>query len=132
MDIFRIVFIITFLFSSNIYAQSKTELENQRKEILNDIRQIEKKLSNTKKEKGIIIGDVEDINFKIKLQGTSASSSPSLINFFFKIDCFFRNPMIDFNRDIWTYISMDYFKQRGHRNTDIKHHVIASFSPSHS
>ena len=42
MDIFRIVFIITFLFSSNIYAQSKTELENQRKEILNDIRQIEK------------------------------------------------------------------------------------------
>ena len=68
MDIFRIVFIITFLFSSNIYAQSKTELENQRKEILNDIRQIEKKLSNTKKEKGIIIGDVEDINFKIKLQ----------------------------------------------------------------
>ena len=51
MDILRIVFIITLLFSSNIYAQSKTELENQRKEILNDIRQIEKKLSNTKKEK---------------------------------------------------------------------------------
>ena len=64
----RIVFIIIFLFSSNIYAQSKTELENQRKEIQNDIRQIEKKLSNTQKEKGIIIADVEDINFKIKLQ----------------------------------------------------------------
>ena len=68
MYILRIVFIITFLFSSNIHSQSKTELENQRKEILKDIRQIEKKLSNTKKEKGIIIGDVEDINFKIKLQ----------------------------------------------------------------
>ena len=51
MDIFRIVFIITFSFSSNIYAQSKTELENQRKEILNDIRQIEKSYLTQKKKR---------------------------------------------------------------------------------
>ena len=68
MNISRFLFIITFLFCCNLFCQSKSELENQRKNLLNDIKKIEKKLSNTKQEKGFVLANAEDVNFKVKLQ----------------------------------------------------------------
>ena len=68
MNISRFLFIITFLFCCNLFCQSKSELENQRKDLLNDIKKIEKKLSNTKQEKGFVLANAEDVNFKVKLQ----------------------------------------------------------------
>ena len=68
MNISRFLFIITFLFCCNLFCQSKSELENQRKDLLNDIKKIEKKLLNTKQEKGFVLANAEDVNFKVKLQ----------------------------------------------------------------
>ena len=68
MNISRFLFIITFLFCCNLFCQSKSELENQRKNLLNYIKKIEKKLSNTKQEKGFVLANAEDVNFKVKLQ----------------------------------------------------------------
>ena len=64
----RFLLIFFIVLSPNLYSQTKSTLEKQKKEIIREIKQIESKLANTKKEKGLIISDVEDINYKIILQ----------------------------------------------------------------
>ena len=64
----RFLLIFFIVLSSNLFSQTKSNLEKQKKEIIKEIKQIELKLANTKKEKGLIISDVEDINYKIILQ----------------------------------------------------------------
>ena len=63
-----ILFFILFFIVSALHSQTKSDLERQKKEIQNDIKKIELKLSNSLKQKDLIITTAEDINYKIKLQ----------------------------------------------------------------
>tara|TARA_B100001564_G_C20650967_1_gene676808 strand:+ start:875 stop:2068 length:1194 start_codon:yes stop_codon:yes gene_type:complete len=63
-----ILFFIVFFIVSDLQSQTKSNLERQKKEIQNDIKKIELKLSNSLKQKNLIITTAEDINYKIKLQ----------------------------------------------------------------
>ena len=63
-----ILFFIVFIMVSDLQSQTKSDLERQKKEIQNDIKKIELKLSNSLKQKDLIITTAEDINYKIKLQ----------------------------------------------------------------
>ena len=69
------LFIVTYLRS-----QSKKLLEKQKIEIQNEIKVIEKKLSNSSKRKGVIISNAEDLNYKIKLQQNLISNINNQLN----------------------------------------------------
>ena len=63
------IFLIILLFTvSEIESQNKADLENQKKEILNEIKIIENKLASSKERKGLFVSRAEDIKFKIDLQ----------------------------------------------------------------
>ena len=69
MNFYRVILIfIVFIIVSDLHSQTKSDLERQKKEIQNDIKKIELKLSNSLKQKDLIITTAEDINYKIKLQ----------------------------------------------------------------
>ena len=69
MNFSRVILIfIVFIIVSDLQSQTKSDLERQKKEIQNDIKKIELKLSNSLKQKDLIITTAEDINYKIKLQ----------------------------------------------------------------
>jgi len=69
MNFFRVIlFFILIFIISDLQSQTKSDLERQKKEIQNDIKKIELKLSNSLKQKDLIITTAEDINYKIKLQ----------------------------------------------------------------
>ena len=69
MNFYRVILIfIVFIIVSDLQSQTKSDLERQKKEIQNDIKKIELKLSNSLKQKDLIITTAEDINYKIKLQ----------------------------------------------------------------
>jgi septal ring factor EnvC (AmiA/AmiB activator) len=64
----RILLFFLLLIVTDLRSQSKQVLEKQKKEIQNEIKVIELKLSNSSKKKGLIISNAEDLNYKIKLQ----------------------------------------------------------------
>ena len=69
MNFFRVIlFFILIFIISDLQSQTKSDLERQKKEIQNDTKKIELKLSNSLKQKDLIITTAEDINYKIKLQ----------------------------------------------------------------
>ena len=56
MNFFRVIlFFILIFIISDLQSQTKSDLERQKKEIQNDIKKIELKLSNSLKQKDLII-----------------------------------------------------------------------------
>lgn len=80
MYISRIIFFVTILLASNIQSQTKLDLEKQKREILNDIKKIELKLSKASEQKDLIISNAEDVNYKIKLQQNLINNINSQLN----------------------------------------------------
>ena len=76
----RILLFFLLLIVTDLRSQSKQALENQRKEIQNEIKVIELKLSNSSKKKGLIISNAEDLNYKIKLQQNLISNINNQLN----------------------------------------------------
>ena len=68
MNLSRIILLVIVLISSSLSSQTKQDLENQKKQIQDDIKKIELKLKTNSKQKKLIISNAEDINYKIKLQ----------------------------------------------------------------
>tara|TARA_B100001079_G_scaffold217925_1_gene193172 strand:- start:158 stop:1348 length:1191 start_codon:yes stop_codon:yes gene_type:complete len=68
MNLSRLVFLIIFFIASDLHCQTKQDLQSQKKQIKNEIRKIEIKLSESLKQKDLIISNAEDINYKINLQ----------------------------------------------------------------
>lgn len=68
MNLSRIILLVIVLISSSLSSQTKQDLENQKKQIQDDIKKIELKLATNSKQKKLIISNAEDINYKIKLQ----------------------------------------------------------------
>ena len=73
--LFSMLFTVT-----DLSSQSKQSLEKQKIEIQNEIKVIEKKLSNSTKKKGLIISNAEDLNYKIKLQQNLISNINNQLN----------------------------------------------------
>ena len=67
-SISKILVLIVCLSTLSSISQTKQELENKKKEIKKEIKNIELKLSDNRKNKDIVISDIEDIKFKIDLQ----------------------------------------------------------------
>ena len=63
----RLILLLIFLIAYGVQCQTKFDLENKKKQIENDIKQIELKLSNSLQKKDLIVSNAEDINYKIKL-----------------------------------------------------------------
>ena len=81
MNLSRItLFIIISTVSSDFCAQTKSALEQQKKEIQKEIKMIELKLSNKSSEKDLIISNAEDINYKIDLQKNLISNINTQLN----------------------------------------------------
>ena len=80
MNPLRILIIFLLLFSMQINSQTKDQLENQKKQILKEIKDIELKLSNSGKKKESIIANAEDINYKIALQQNLISNINNQLN----------------------------------------------------
>lgn len=76
----RILLFFLLLIVTDLRSQSKQALENQKKEIQNEIKVIELKLSNSSKKKGLIISNAEDLNYKIKLQQNLISNINNQLN----------------------------------------------------
>ena len=68
MNLSRLVFLIIFFIAPGLHCQTKQDLQSQKKQIKNEIRKIEIKLSESLKQKDLIISNAEDINYKINLQ----------------------------------------------------------------
>ena len=68
MNLSRIILLFIVLTSSSLSSQTKQDLENQKKQIQQDIKKIELKLKTNSKQKKLIVSNAEDINYKIKLQ----------------------------------------------------------------
>ena len=68
MNLSRIILLLIVLTSSSLSSQTKQDLENQKKQIQQDIKKIELKLKTNSKQKKLIVSNAEDINYKIKLQ----------------------------------------------------------------
>lgn len=64
-QLFYIVFSCAFLLSISTQAQSRKELENQRKKIKKEMKQINSLIFNTKKKKTNALDDLKDLNQKI-------------------------------------------------------------------
>ena len=80
MNLTRILLFLLLLTATDIKSQSKQDLEKQKKEIQNEIKVIELKLSNSSKKKGLIISNAEDLNYKIKLQQSLISNINNQLN----------------------------------------------------
>ena len=80
MNLTRILLFLLLLTATDIISQSKQDLEKQKKEIQNEIKVIELKLSNSSKKKGLIISNAEDLNYKIKLQQSLISNINNQLN----------------------------------------------------
>ena len=76
----RILLFFLLLIVTDLRSQSKQTLEKQKKEIQNEIKVIELKLSNSSKKKGLIISNAEDLNYKIKLQQNLISNINNQLN----------------------------------------------------
>ena len=68
ISISKTLILILLLNSLSSISQTKQELENKKNQIKKEIKNIELKLTENKKNKDIVISDIEDIKFKINLQ----------------------------------------------------------------
>jgi len=80
MNLSRIIFLLIVLISSSLSSQTKQDLENQKKQIQEDIKKIELKLKTNSKQKKLIVSNAEDINYKIKLQQNLINNINSQLN----------------------------------------------------
>ena len=80
MNLSRIILLLIVLTSSSLGSQTKQDLENQKKQIQEDIKQIELKLKTNSKQKKLIVSNTEDINYKIKLQQNLINNINSQLN----------------------------------------------------
>ena len=80
MNLSRIILLLIVLTSSSLSSQTKQDLENQKKQIQEDIKKIELKLKTNSKEKKLIVSNAEDINYKIKLQQNLINNINSQLN----------------------------------------------------
>ena len=80
MNLSRIILLLIVLISSSLSSQTKQDLENQKKQIQEDIKKIELKLKTNSKQKKLIVSNAEDINYKIKLQQNLINNINSQIN----------------------------------------------------
>ena len=81
MNLSRLLFLIIFFIASVLHCQTKLDLQTQKKQIENEIRNIEIKLSESLKQKDLIISNAEDVNYKIKLQQNLISNINTQLNF---------------------------------------------------
>ena len=83
----RLILLLIFLIAYGVQCQTKFDLENKKKQIENDIKQIELKLSNSLQKKDLIVTNAEDINYKIKLQRNLINNINDQLNLIlFEID----------------------------------------------
>ena len=80
MNLSRIILLLIVLISSSVSSQTKQGLENQKKQIQEDIKKIELKLKTNSKQKKLIVSNAEDINYKIKLQQNLINNINSQLN----------------------------------------------------
>ena len=80
MNLSRIILLLIVLISSRLSSQTKQDLENQKKQIQEDIKKIELKLKTNFKQKKLIVSNAEDINYKIKLQQNLINNINSQLN----------------------------------------------------
>ena len=80
MNLIRLLLCFFLFIVTDSRSQSKKLLEKQKIEIQNEIKVIEKKLSNSSKKKGVIISNAEDLNYKIKLQQNLISNINNQLN----------------------------------------------------
>jgi len=80
MNLSRIILLVIVLISSSLGSQTKQDLENQKKQIQDDIKKIEQKLATNSKQKKLILSNAEDINYKIKLQQNLINNINSQLN----------------------------------------------------
>ena len=80
MNLSRIILLLIVLISSSLSSQTKQDLENQKKQIQDDIKKIELKLETNSKQKKLIVSNAEDINYKIKLQQNLINNINSQLN----------------------------------------------------
>ena len=80
MNLSRIILLLIVLISSSLSSQTKQDLENQKKQIQQDIKKIELKLKANSKQKKLIVSNAEDINYKIKLQQNLINNINSQLN----------------------------------------------------
>lgn len=80
MNLSRIILLLIVLTSSSLGSQTKQDLENQKKQIQEDIKKIELKLKTNSKQKKLIVSNTEDINYKIKLQQNLINNINSQLN----------------------------------------------------
>ena len=80
MNLSRIILLVIVLISPNLSSQTKQDLENQKKQIQDDIKKIELKLATNSKQKKLIVSNAEDINYKIKLQENLINNINSQLN----------------------------------------------------
>ena len=80
MNLSRIILLLIVLTSSSLSSQTKQDLENQKKQIQQDIEKIELKLKTNSKQKKLIVSNAEDINYKIKLQQNLINNINSQLN----------------------------------------------------
>ena len=64
----KILVLIVYLSTLSSISQTKQELESKKNQIKKEIKNIELKLSENRKNKDVVISDIEDIKFKIDLQ----------------------------------------------------------------
>ena len=80
MNLSRIILLLIVLTSSSLSSQTKQDLENQKKQIQEDIKKIELKLATNSNQKKLIVSNAEDINYKIKLQQNLINNINSQLN----------------------------------------------------
>ena len=80
MNLIRLLLCFFLFIVTDLRSQSKKSLEKQKIEIQNEIKVIEKKLSNSSKRKGVIISNAEDLNYKIKLPQNLISNINNQLN----------------------------------------------------
>ena len=80
MNLSRIILLVIVLISSSLSSQTKQDLENQKKQIQDDIKEIEIKLATNSKQKKLIVSNAEDINYNIKLQQNLINNINSQLN----------------------------------------------------
>ena len=80
MNLSRKILLVIVLISSSLSSQTKQDLENQKKQIQEDIKKIELKLKTNSKQKKLIVSNAEDINYKIKLQQNLINNINSQLN----------------------------------------------------
>ena len=80
MNLSRIILLLIVLLPSSLSSQTKQDLENQKKQIQDDIKKIELKLTTNSKQKKLFVSNAEDINYKIKLQENLINNINSQLN----------------------------------------------------